>query len=847
MTNSHLLTTVALVPLLVGVACLFLLLVVRGWRNSLLARNWQLDVQAREMAIKTAERIREEKAFSEAVMQGLPAIVCIVDKKGSFLRWNTQLETMLGYSSTEVSQISVLDTLAPEHQESIQQTIRQVMEAGTGDAEVCLLTKTGKEISCYILGVRLMVKGEPCLLGVAMDIEKRKRAEEELRKSRTVLANILDSVPQSIFWKDREGLYLGCNAVFARAAGLPSPEAIIGRTDFDLPWARAEAEAYRADDAEVIRHNRAKRHIVEPLQQADGSRLWIDTTKIPLTDQTGVYGVLGVFDDITERRRAEAVLRESEEQFRQLAENVREVFFILTPDPPRTTYISPAFEHVFGKSRQEVYERSEAWLESIHPEDRERVGGMFAECMQGLSTEMEFRALRPDGSVRVVHGRSFPVHDSEGRFLRAVGVAEDITDRKSAENALRVAHSESELFFNSVPSILIGLDAQGRISRWNLSAESTFGVPAASVRGKQFKNCGLTWLRADAEAEMDSWLALSKPRSCDDLPFEKDGTKHYLSLTILPVKFASGEQAGLLITGADVTERIHLEQQLRQAQKLEAIGQLAAGIAHEINTPTQYVSDNVAFLKESWHPVCDLFRLAQTLCAECAQLCNAQETMHRVKQCLDAADVDYLLQEIPHAIDESLQGLQHIAKIVRCMKEFSHPDSSRKAMVDINRAIETTITIARNEWKYVAEMVTDFDPSLPHVSCFVGEFNQVILNLIVNAADAIRETVAESQKGKITIATCQRDGFVEVRISDTGGGIPEKIRSRIFEPFFTTKGIGKGSGQGLALAHSVIVKKHAGKIWFETETGKGTTFFVRLPCAAGTCTRGSFGAGASHP
>jgi signal transduction histidine kinase len=149
--------------------------------------------------------------------------------------------------------------------------------------------------------------------------------------------------------------------------------------------------------------------------------------------------------------------------------------------------------------------------------------------------------------------------------------------------------------------------------------------------------------------------------------------------------------------------------------------------------------------------------------------------------------------------------------------------------VDLNRAIETTITIARNEWKYVAEVVTQFDPSLPPVSCFVGEFNQVILNLIVNAADAIRETVAESQKGKITISTCQKGSVVEVSVSDSGGGIPQEIRSRIFEPFFTTKEVGKGSGQGLALAHAVIVKKHGGKIWFESEPGKGTTFFLQLP------------------
>jgi PAS domain S-box-containing protein len=534
------------------------------------------------------------------------------------------------------------------------------------------------------------------------EILDRRQAEEDLRRSRAVLASILDTVPQSIFWKDREGTYLGCNAVFAKATGLPSPEAIVGKTDYDLPWRPEDTEAYLADDAEVIYSNRAKRHIVEPLQQADGTRLWIDTNKMPLTTENGeVYGVLGVYEDVTERR--------------------------------------------------------------------------------------------------------------------------------AAENALRVAHNESELFFNSVPSILIGLDAEGRIGRWNFAAATTFGLTEAEARGKLFKDCGVAWLRSDLNTEVNSWLDLTATRRCDDMPFEKAGEKHFLSLTILPVKFSSGEHAGLLITGADVTERIRLEEQLRQAQKLEAIGQLAAGIAHEINTPTQYVSDNATFLKQSWPSLGELLRLAQALCAECSAECRAQGTLRRVKQCLENADIDYLLQEIPRAIDQSLHGLQHVAKIVRCMKEFSHPDSSGKAAVDINRAIETTITIARNEWKYVADLETQLNPSLPPVSCFLGEFNQAILNLIVNAADAIREKVAEGQKGKITIATCRKGDGVEISVQDTGGGIPEAVRSRIFDPFFTTKEIGKGSGQGLAIAYAVIVKKHAGKIWFESELGRGTTFFVQLP------------------
>jgi signal transduction histidine kinase len=193
------------------------------------------------------------------------------------------------------------------------------------------------------------------------------------------------------------------------------------------------------------------------------------------------------------------------------------------------------------------------------------------------------------------------------------------------------------------------------------------------------------------------------------------------------------------------------------------------------------------------------------------------------------------MAEIPKAIQQSLEGVERVATIVRAMKEFSHPGTGQKSAVDLNHAIESTITVARNEWKYVAEVVTHFEPTLPQVPCLAGEFNQVVLNLIINATHAIADVVGDGAKGKglITITTRQDKSWAEIRIQDTGAGIPEKIRNRIFEPFFTTKGVGKGTGQGLAISRSVIVDKHGGTIAFESQVGKGTTFIIRLPIQPG--------------
>jgi two-component system, NtrC family, sensor kinase len=400
---------------------------------------------------------------------------------------------------------------------------------------------------------------------------------------------------------------------------------------------------------------------------------------------------------------------------------------------------------------------------------------------------------------------------------------------------LQAAHEETELFLRSIPSILIGTDPHGRITRWNLTATNTFGVEGRSAEGRMIEDCGIRWLRPAMKAEIANWLATEVSYRSDSLAYEMEGKTRFVGLHVLRVPAKGDKHTGFIITGADITDRRVLEEQLRQSQKLEAIGQLAAGIAHEINTPTQYVGDNVRFLKDSWEPVAEFLRFCETVRSECAVGPVSREHLEQFCLLHQKCDLEYLLKEIPSALDQSLEGVQRVAKIVKGFKEFSHPGSEEKRAVNLNQAIETTISVARHEWKYCAEMVTAFDNALPLVPCLAGEFNQVMLNLIVNSAHAIGDPVEQGGKGKgtITISTRREDGWARIAVGDTGGGIPVEIQPRVFEPFFTTKDVGKGTGQGLALAHSVIVNRHQGQIWFESEAGHGTTFFVRLPLDAG--------------
>jgi PAS domain S-box-containing protein len=275
----------------------------------------------------------------------------------------------------------------------------------------------------------------------------------------------------------------------------------------------------------------------------------------------------------------------------------------------------------------------------------------------------------------------------------------------------------------------------------------------------------------------------------------------------------------------DISERKNMEQKLLQAQKLKSIGQLAAGIAHEINTPSQFVGDNLIFIgdsiKDFTRYFCKLENLIMGL--------NKSELTQQLNNEKEELDIEFLSDEVPQAIAQSIDGVARVSKIVSAMKDFSHPGKEDKQKVDINRTIESTVIVASNEWKYIADLEFEFEEGLNMVNCFSGEINQVVLNMIVNACHAIEDVTNGKEKGCITITTLQDGDNAVIKIKDTGAGMEPEVVQRIFDPFFTTKEVGKGTGQGLSLAYSVIVEKHDGKISVDSTPGIGTTFTIELP------------------
>jgi two-component system, NtrC family, sensor kinase len=268
--------------------------------------------------------------------------------------------------------------------------------------------------------------------------------------------------------------------------------------------------------------------------------------------------------------------------------------------------------------------------------------------------------------------------------------------------------------------------------------------------------------------------------------------------------------------------------ELRVAQKLESVGRLAAGIAHEINTPIQYVGDGVAFL-QSAHADQELLLAAYR---EAFERLGAGEpaasVLEAVKAAEQGADLEFLSVEIPKAFERTLKGVERVASIVRAMKEFAHPDVNAHSPADLNHAIETTLLVAHNEYKYSAQVETKLG-SIPEIMCNVGELNQVFLNLIVNAAHAIQDAGKGSATGRITITSAAARDSVVISIADNGCGIPEENLEKIFDPFFTTKPVGRGTGQGLAIARSIVAEKHGGSIDVQSTVGVGSRFLIKLP------------------
>jgi PAS domain S-box-containing protein len=475
---------------------------------------------------------------------------------------------------------------------------------------------------------------------------------------------------------------------------------------------------------------------------------------------------------------------------------------------------------LLGWDEAEIPTTPMTWREVIHEQDRQEVEQALRDHLEQAwpfvqTARLQHRAL----GWRWILMRGAARRDSRGTAIRMVILFADIDERVRAESQVRA-------LIEAIPDTMIRIRMDGTLLA--VKHGRTLENSERDILKNLHTRFGLTTENGLRALLLSSIQGVGKKDEVQITPFcdkTPDGEIRHQEIRVI----RSGEDEAVCII-RDVTREKMIEDQMIRGNKLEAIGQLAAGLAHEVNTPLQYIGDNLTFANEVLPELLGLFDDYRSTMKIGSEL--TQEILGPLLEREAAMDVDYIRENLSQVIGKALDGMAQITKIVRAMKAFEDVGRQERAHVDLNAIVDNTITVSTHTWTQAAELTLKLQPGLPFVPCIAGEISQVVLNLVVNAAQAIAEKNHHSNvKGHILVETlpCPKEQQVELRVTDDGEGIPAAIRARIFDPFFTTRKVGQGTGQGLAQVHFAVVSLHRGSVRFETEEGKGTTFIIRLP------------------
>ncbi len=782
---------------------------------------------AEEQLRKTSTALGVEAARSRQYLDIAGVMIVALDVDGTVELVNKKGCEVIGASEDHIVGKNWFDHFVPDlHRAEVKNRFDD-FAAGKLDPfeydETMIITASGEEkLVAWHNSLRVDPAGQVLgTLSSGADITARSKAQKELRAAHDFVTGIIDSIADPIFVKDQAHTYVAGNKAYCDLVGKPR-EQILGRNDYDY-FPKEQVDIFWEKDDVVFKTEEENENEELLTDHRGETSIIITKKKLYKNPETGQKFLVGAIRDVTELKRAERALQYSNGLLSALMSNLPGMVYRCRNDKDRTIeFASKGCADLTGYSPLDLIENNILSFRSIiHPADWPSVLEQLESSLKKrLPFQLTYRIVTADGRERwVIEHGSIEVMTDEDREC-VFGVILDITDRmRQEENRKRLMTAVEQ----AAESILI-TSADGAIEYVNPAFTRHTGYELTEIIGRNPRM--LKSDKHDRDFYSQLWDTLTRGEVWVGRITNKtkDGRLIEEESTISPVRDSSGRIVNYVAVKRDVTRLVELEAQLRQAQKLEAVGSLAAGIAHEINTPIQFVGDNTHFLSDAFSDILTLLSHASKLCEVEAE--QNGETMAMLKR----IDLPYLEQEIPRAISQTLEGVERVATIVRAMKDFSHPDKGEKSNIDINSALQTTLTVARNEIKYVADVKTDFSPELPPVPCYSGQLNQVFLNILVNAAHAIGEVVGPGGgRGLITVKTLLSESDVIVAISDTGAGIKPEIKHRIFDPFFTTKEVGKGTGQGLAIARNVICDKHGGSITVESEIGKGTTFIVRLP------------------
>jgi len=527
-----------------------------------------------------------------------------------------------------------------------------------------------------------------------------------------------------------------------------------------------------------------------------------------------------------------------------MAEVVRNTsvgLLIMDAQTLKTELLNPAYAQMHGYTPEELRALpTESVLTSTM---RVLLKKIIDENRDQKKTSFEMEHVRKDGTFFPVLHNVVILHDAQGRHKTYIISAHDITERKAAETEVRTLWAYLQAILNSTPYAIVATDSQGIISFFNLGAEKLLGYSATEVVGKAtplfFHDLDDLNLRTEngrifsevngnrLTTPVQRLQYIMETDPSEDWRFlTTDGRALQVHVTVANIKNEKGDTLGFLEIAEDITEKRIYETEKSQIQKMSALGQLAAGIAHEINSPMQFISDNLEFFQNNF------FGLVSGVDRLAVRSASGEGTVSacEILDMLGKMDFEYLKLEIPKAIKQSLDGAQRVNEIVGSLKDFSHTDTDGYVSVDCNLIMNDALVITRNVWKKAFTVSKEFDPELPRVEASQGELGQVFINLIINAVDAVSPSSEDARHQLVLSSRRLEEGGVELSVADDGPGIPISIQEKIFDPFYTTKSMGQGKGQGLYVSRKIITERHQGRIFF-TSSPAGTTFFIQLPAS----------------
>lgn len=767
---------------------------------------------------------KSEKEYRELV-ENANSFIIRVNKDGIISFANNFVQKHFKLTNTKLVGLPLLSLLSDIPESEI--TTSSITDAinffgkGIGPHEHPFWDKDGRVIwIAWRIKVNNNPDGSPKnILCIGNDITSKYNTLEQLKDSESRYRNIFENAPLAMVHFNTQGKISDCNKIFLDLMGSSRNELIGFHT------AEKSQPAMRKALKKALQGSYS---VFEDIYTSitGNKTLFLRAVFNPVITHNSPYEVIATLEDITERKKVEKDLAESEQRFKGIAK-ASPVGIIITDLTGLVKYANERMLQICDVHYSEL--KTKGWTASIHPEDKKTIEDNWYKNVPTTTDRLEFRIIRNSGKPLWALGQLVGLNNSNNEMSGYITTVTDITNVKETE----LEHKLLRTAIDQAAEAIVITETSGTIIYVNPAFERITGYSVEEAIGK---NPNILKSGEHDEAfYKDMWDTINQGKTWNGhfINLAKDGRRYTQEATIDPVRNEEGEIVSFVCVARDISKQLMVEAQLRQAQKLESIGELAAGIAHEINTPTQYVTTNIKFLSDSFTELINSLKQISSIRQTITQNNPTGTINDTMAKLIDDSEIAFLEEDIPSAIKESEEGLNRISEIVKSVKQLAHPGETQKSYYSLNEIINDAVTVSANEWKYVATIKKSLQKDLPKISCLKGEMGQVLLNLIINSAHAIEsKNVATKEKGIITLRSYLSDEQAVIEITDTGCGMSPKVTERAFDPFFTTKQVGKGTGQGLAIAHNVIVNIHSGHISIESVEDEGTTITVKLPILA---------------